>query len=69
MLDRDDVCPDEPGNGADGCPIGATEHVHVYVDGVLAASQDVDTTNGPDAFDIPVQVAAGTHALRVAWED
>jgi hypothetical protein len=69
VIDRDDVCPDEPGNGADGCPIGATEHVHVYVDGVLAASQDVDTANGPDAFDIPVQVAAGTHELRVEWED
>jgi hypothetical protein len=69
VIDRDDVCPDEPGNGADGCPIGATEHVHVYVDGVLAASQDVDTANGPDAFDIPVQVAAGTHQLRVEWED
>lgn len=69
VIDRDDVCPDEPGNGADGCPIGATEHVHVYVDGVLAASQDVDTANGPDSFDIPVQVAAGTHQLRVDWED
>jgi hypothetical protein len=69
VIDRDDVCPDEPGNGADGCPIGATEHVHVYVDGVLAASQDVDTANGPDTFDIPMQVAAGTHELRVEWED
>ena len=69
VIDRDDVCPDEPGNGADGCPIGATEHVHVYVDGVLAASQDVDTANGPDSFDIPVQVAEGTHQLRVEWED
>jgi hypothetical protein len=69
VLDRDDVCPDEPGNGADGCPIGATEHVQVYVDGVPAASQDVDTANGPDAFEIPVQVPAGTHELRVEWED
>ena len=69
VIDPDDVCLDEPGDGADGCPIGATEHVHVYVDGVLAASQDVDTVNGADAFDIPVQVATGTHALRVDWED
>ena len=69
MIDPDDVCVDEPGDGADGCPIGATEHVHVYVDGVLAASQDVDTVNGSDAFDIPVQVAAGTHQLRVDWKD
>jgi hypothetical protein len=69
VVDPDDVCLDEPGNGADGCPIGATEHVHVYVDGVRTASQDVDTANGPDAFDIPVQVATGTHQLRVEWED
>jgi hypothetical protein len=69
VLDRADACVDEPGNGADGCPIAATEHVHVYVDGVLAASQDVDTANGPDSFDIPVQVSEGTHELRVDWED
>jgi hypothetical protein len=69
VLDRADVCADEPGNGADGCPIGATEHVHVYVDGVLAASQDVDTANGLDAFDVPVQVPTGTHELRIEWED
>jgi hypothetical protein len=69
VADPDDVCPDEPGDGADGCPIGATEHVHVYVDGALAASQDVDTASGPDSFDIPVQVAEGTHELRVEWED
>jgi hypothetical protein len=69
VVDPDDVCPDEPGSGADGCPVGATEHVHVYVDSVLTASQDVDTANGPDAFDIPVQIAAGTHQLRVDWED
>ena len=69
VADPDDICPDEPGNGADGCPINPTEHVHVYVDGVLAASQDVDTANGPDAFDIPVQVAEGTHELRVDWEE
>ncbi|MGH3064721.1 MAG: thrombospondin type 3 repeat-containing protein [Gaiellaceae bacterium] len=69
VVDPDDVCPDTPGNGANGCPTGATEYVHVYVDGVLAASQGVDTANGPDAFDIPVQVASGTHQLRVDWED
>ena len=69
VVDPDDVCVNEPGNGADGCPIGPTEHVRVYVDGMLAASQDVDTVNGPDSFDIPVQVPAGTHSLRVDWED
>ncbi len=69
VLDRDDVCADAPGNGADGCPIGATENVRVYVDGVLGASQAVDTVNGADAFDIPVQVPGGTHQLRIDWED
>ena len=68
MIDPDDVCADEPGNGADGCPIWANEHVHAYVDDVVAASEDVDTATGLDAFDIPVQVAAGTHELRVEWE-
>jgi hypothetical protein len=67
--DATDVCPDVAGNGADGCPIAATEHVHVYVDGALAGSQDVDTANGPDAFDVPVDLAEGTHDLRVDWED
>ena len=67
--DDRDVCPGQPGEGADGCPIVATEHVHVYVDGVLTASQDVDTTAGPDAFDIPVTLPEGTHELRVEWED
>jgi hypothetical protein len=43
--------------------------VHVYVDDVLAASQDVDTSNGPDSFDMTVNVAEGTHELRVDWED
>jgi hypothetical protein len=67
--DGTDVCPDVAGNGADGCPIQATEHIHVYVDDALAASQDVDTANGPDSFAIPVTVADGAHQLRVEWED
>jgi hypothetical protein len=69
VLDRDDVCVDEPGNGADGCRIAATEQVRVYVDGTLAASQDVDTSGGSDSFAVPVQVTAGTHQLRIEWED
>jgi hypothetical protein len=69
VADADDVCPEEPGNGADGCPIAATEHVHVYVDGALAGSQDVDTTSGPDDFDVLVELPEGTHQLRVDWED
>jgi hypothetical protein len=67
--DGQDVCPDEPGNGADGCPIGATEQVVVYVNGTATGSQDVDTTNGPDAFAITVELPEGTHDLVVAWED
>lgn len=69
VADRDDTCPETAGNGADGCPIVATEHVHVYVDGALVASQDVDTANGPDLFDIRVGVPEGPHELRVEWED
>jgi hypothetical protein len=69
VADRFDTCPDEPGNSAGGCPIPATEHVHVYVDGTPAGSQDVDTSNGPDAYDITVDVAPGTHELRIEWED
>jgi hypothetical protein len=64
-----DLCPNEPGNGAQGCPIPATEHVHVYVDGVLAASQDVDTSNEIDTFALDVTVPAGSHELRIEWED
>lgn len=51
----------------DGAP--ATEHVHVYVDGVLVAGQDVDTADGHDSFAVPVDLAKGTHELRVEWED
>ena len=46
-----------------------TEHVLVSVDGAAAGSQDVDTADGPDAFDIAVDVPAGTHEVRVDWED
>ncbi len=64
-----DVCPAEAGNGEEGCPIPATEHVHVYVDGVLAASQDVDSSGDLDTFAIDVTVPAGTHQLTIEWED
>jgi hypothetical protein len=64
-----DLCPNEAGNGAQGCPIPATEHVHVYLDGVRAATQDVDTSGKVDTFAIGVTVPAGTHELRIEWED
>lgn len=69
VVDPLDTCPTIFGEGADGCPILATEQVRLYVDGALAASQDVDTANGPDFFDITVDLAEGTHALRIDWED
>lgn len=69
VADLYDVCPDQPGNGADGCPIPATEKVRVYVDGVLAASQDVDTSDEFDTFALDVTVPAGSHELRIVWED
>lgn len=67
--DRYDLCPDEPGNGPQGCPIPATEHIHVYVDGELAASQDVDTSEELDMFALDVIVPEGVHELRIEWED
>jgi hypothetical protein len=64
-----DLCPNEAGNGAEGCPIPATEKVKVYVDGVLAGGQDVDTSDEIDTFSIDVTVPAGSHELRIEWED
>jgi len=73
VADVDDLCPAEPGNGAEGCPLPATspptEHVRVYVDGVLAASQDVDTSSAFDTFAIDVTIPTGTHELRTEWVD
>jgi len=66
--DDEDACPTVAAATADGCPIPANEHVHVSVDGVRAASQDVDTTGGSAAFAIGVTVPTGTHELRVDWE-
>ena len=68
VIDLDDVCPDTAGSGADGCPIEATERVQLWVGGAIAASQDVDTVNGPDTFSLPVGLAEGTHEVRVEWE-
>lgn len=65
--DASDVCPDEAGAGANGCPIAATEEVRVLVDGVAKGHTDVDTSNGPDQFSVPVTIGAGTHKLRIEW--
>jgi len=65
--DAYDLCPNEPGNGAHGCPIKATEQVNVYVDGVLTASHDVDTSQALDTFAIDVTIPDGTHELRTEW--
>jgi hypothetical protein len=68
VTDADDRCPDTAGSASDGCPLVATEHVRVAVDGVDVASQDVDTAYGPDEFLLPVVVPAGEHVLTVRWE-
>jgi len=70
VADPFDLCPNERGNGAEGCPLpAATEQVKVYVDGVLAASQDVDTSDRLDTFAIDVTIPEGTHELRTEWTD
>ncbi len=69
VADRYDTCPDQPGDGADGCPRPVTEHVRVYVDGTLAGEQGVDTRDGSDTYDVPVEVAPGTHEVRIDWVD
>lgn len=68
VADGADSCPDVSGNGSNGCPIEAIEHVNVYVGDALVATQDVDTSDGPDSFDIPVALAEGTHTIRIEWE-
>ena len=68
VIDLDDVCPNEPGEGADGCPIVPTEVVHLWVGGAIAATDAVDTANGPDTFNLPVALAEGTYEVRVDWE-
>ena len=69
VADGDDRCPELASDGPNGCPKVFTEHVRVYVDGVEAGSQGVDTAYAPDTFNIPVQVPGGTHELRIVWQD
>jgi len=66
--DSTDQCPNTWGVPPTGCPAPAIEHVTVYVDGVQAASQDVDSRQGPDAFSIPVTVPVGSHELKTVWD-
>jgi hypothetical protein len=71
VFDSQDACPQVAGTGANGCPVAALEHVHVYLDDATTplASQDVDTSNGAASFAIPVAVPTdGEHTLRVEWE-
>jgi hypothetical protein len=68
VADVDDVCPNEAGESANGCPIRPTEFVKLWVGGGLAATQAVDTREGPDTFVLPVALAEGTFEVRVDWE-
>jgi hypothetical protein len=67
--DGDDACPDEPGPGSSGCPVPSNETVTVYVDGVAAASQDVEASNGPDTFALDVTIPGGAHEVRTVWTE
>jgi hypothetical protein len=71
VADPDDACPTVAGDGANGCVVGVTEHVHVFLDGAEVGSQAVDTFNRSTtaSFDVPITVPSGTHTVRVDWED
>jgi hypothetical protein len=69
VVNAADACPIHPGIGADGCTALTASHVHVFVDGALAGSEDVHAAYGPDAFSVPVTVPEGDHQLRVEWVD
>jgi hypothetical protein len=65
--DASDACPAEPGVGSSGCPVPSDEKVTVYVDGVAAASKDVESSNGPDTFSLDVTVPSGSHEIKTVW--
>jgi hypothetical protein len=67
VADDADACPAVPGTGSTGCPVPSDETVTVYVDGAAAASQDVESSNGPDSFALDVTVPAGAHELTTVW--
>lgn len=52
----------EPGTPA--CALGV---VDVFVDGARAGGDTVDTAEGPAAFSVPIELAEGTHDVRVEW--
>ena len=67
VTDDADACPTVAGPSGNGCPVPSNETVTVYVDGAAVASEDVESSHGPDGFAIEVTVPAGTHELRTVW--
>jgi hypothetical protein len=67
--DTSDGCPTHPGLAADGCTVGKSSRVEVFVDNVFAGSQDVYADYGSAEFAVPVQLGRGQHSVRVRWLD
>jgi hypothetical protein len=67
VTDDADACPAVPGTGSTGCPVPSDETVTVYVDGAVAASEGVESSNGADSFDLDVTVPAGAHEVTTVW--
>jgi hypothetical protein len=62
-------CATTGGGGGGGTPT-PNEFVRVFLDDATTplVSHAVDTSAGPDTFDIAVDVPTGDHTLRVEWE-
>lgn len=67
VVDDDDACPTVQGPASSGCPVPTDETITVYVDGVALASEDVESSNGPDTFALDVTIPTGTHEVRTVW--
>ena len=67
VADGDDACPSVVGTGSSGCPVPSNETVTVYVDGAEVASEDVESSNGPDSFALDITVPTGTHEVKTVW--
>ena len=67
VTDDSDACPDVVGTGSSGCPVPSDEKVTVYVDGEPVASEDVESSNGPDAFALDVTIPVGAHEVTTVW--